>query len=155
MLFSRFNTGFTPLDSKPHERINIQWGKHLTGFTLIEILIAVIIVAILASIAIPIYVRNIEKSKTGEAVTTLNLIRMAEKDYFLDNRTYTTGLSSLNIDNPNDLSSASRYFTYTIPTADANGFTAMATRNNGPYAGDYYTINQTGAIDSSNGHFQL
>jgi type IV pilus assembly protein PilE len=117
-------------------------------------LIAVIIVAILASIAIPIYVRNIEKSKTGEAVTILNLIRMAEKDYFLDNKTYTTDLGSLNIDNPSDISSANRYFDYTIPTADANGFKAMATRNDGSYEGDYYTIDQVGNITGS-GRFQL
>jgi len=133
---------------------NMLFSRFNTGFTLIEILIAVIIVAILASIAIPIYVRNIEKSKTGEAVTILNLIRMAEKDYFLDNKTYTTDLSSLNIDNPNDMSSASRYFDYTIPAADANGFQAMATRKDGPYKGDYYTIDQVGSITGS-GRFQL
>ncbi len=125
------------------------------GFTIIELFVTALIVAILVTLAIPILSKNIEKVKAGEAANNLNLIRMAEKDYFLDNNSYTTSFSSLNIDNPNDISSANRYFTYTIPTADATGFTARATRNNGPYTGDYYAIDQTGAIDSSNGHFQL
>lgn len=125
------------------------------GFTIIELLITVLIVAMLVALAIPIFTKNIEKTKTGEVSSTLNLIRMAEKDYFLDNNTYTTDFSSLSIDNPNDTASANRYFDYTIPTADATAFTAKATRNSGPYAGDYYTIDQAGAIDSSNGRFQL
>ena len=82
------------------------------------------------------------------------LIKMAEKDYFLDNKAYTTDLDSLSLDNPNDVSGANRYFDYTIPTADADGFQATATRNDGSYEGDYYTIDQTGDITSS-GRFQL
>jgi len=129
-------------------------GDNSFGFTLIELLITVLIVAILVALSIPIFTKNMEKVKAGEAANNLNLTRMAEKDYFLDNNTYTTDFSLLNMDNPNDLSSANRYFDYTIPTADATTFTARATRNNGPYTGDYYTIDQTGAI-TSNGNFQL
>ena len=130
--------------------------KKRSGFTLIELFIVVLVVAILAVIAIPILSKNMEKSKTGEVISTLNLIRMAEKDYYLDSnpRTYTTDFSLLNIDNPNSIASENRYFTYTIPTGDSNGFTATATRKDGSYAGDWYTINQDGSITSS-GRFQL
>jgi prepilin-type N-terminal cleavage/methylation domain-containing protein len=129
--------------------------KKINGFTFMELLVVVIVVGILVSAAIPILNKNIEKSRTSEAATTLNLIRMAERDYFLDNKTYTTNFDSLNIDNPNNTASANRYFDYTITSADANGFSASATRKDGPYTGDNYTIDQTGSIDSSNGHFQL
>lgn len=131
--------------------------KKRSGFTLIELFIVVLVVAILAAIAIPILSKNIEKSKTGEVISILNLIRMAEKDYFLDSKpvkTYTTDFSLLSIDNPNNIASANRYFSYTIPTGDSNGFTATATRKDGPYAGDWYTIDQNGSITSS-GRFQL
>jgi len=130
--------------------------KKRNGFTLIELFIVVLIIAILAAIAIPVISKNMEKSKTGEVVSTLNLIRMAEKDYYLDSnpKTYTTDFSLLNIDNPNNVASANRYFTYTIPTGNAVGFTATATRKDGSYTGDWYTIDQNGTITSS-GRFQL
>jgi type IV pilus assembly protein PilE len=125
-----------------------------SGFTLTEILIVVIITAVLAAFAVPVLTKSIEKSKTAEAVGALNIIRMAEKDYFLDNKAYTLDIASLNIDDNSVISSGTRYFDYSIETADADGFTARATRRDGPYSGDYYTIDQTGVI-TSNGHFQL
>ena len=130
--------------------------KKRSGFTLIELFIVVLVIAILAAIAMPILSKNIEKSKTGEVISTLNLIRMAEKDYLLDykTKTYTTDFNLLNIDNPNNIASANRYFNYTIPTGGLNVFTATATRKDGPYAGDWYTIDQDGSITSS-GRFQL
>lgn len=128
--------------------------KKRSGFTLTELFIVVLIIAILAAIAIPVLSKNIEKSKTGEALATLNLIKMAERDYFIDNNAYTTDFSLLNIDNPNNIAGTNRYFTYTIPTGDVNSFTATATRKEGSYTGDWYTIDQTGVITSS-GRFKL
>lgn len=124
------------------------------GFTVTELFIAVIILGLLVAGAVPILSKNIEKSKTGEAAANLNLIRMSERDYFLDNNSYTASFSDLSIDDPNNIASTNRYFNYTIESADASGFTARATRKDGPYTGDYYTIDQTGTI-TSNGHFQL
>ncbi|MDP2920862.1 MAG: prepilin-type N-terminal cleavage/methylation domain-containing protein [Candidatus Omnitrophota bacterium] len=135
-------------------------GIRKQGFTFIELLVVVIIVGIFLAIALPVFTKNIEKSKTGEAITTLNLIRMAEKDYFLDNNIYTSDISKLIIDDTSLPDGSNRYFDYTIlPGAGANNFTAKAARRDGPYGpsgtGDYYTIDKDGAIDSSNGHFIL
>ena len=123
------------------------------GFTLLELLLVVTVIGILISLALPAHTKNIEKSRAGEVIATLNLIRMAEKDYFLDNNVFTADIGNLNIDNPNNITN--RYFDYTITSADANNFSARATRRDGPYTGDYYTIDKNGAIDSSNGSFQL
>lgn len=123
------------------------------GFTLIELFIAVIVLGITIALAVPIITKNIERSKTGEVIGNLNLIRMAEKDYFLEYATYTLNISDLNIDDPNNI--INRFFNYTIPSANASDFTARATRTDGPYAGDYYEISKNGAINSSNGRFQL
>lgn len=147
------NHGFLSQFCKLQKQFAKFRGGYSCGFTLLELLVAVIIVGILISLAIPIQTKNVEKSKTGEVVATLNLIRLAEKDYFLDNGTFTSSIGNLNIGDPNDITN--RYFDYTIPSADANNFIARATRRDGPYAGDYYTIDKNGAIDSSNGHFQL
>ena len=123
------------------------------GFSLLELFIAIIIVALLAALAIPLFIKNIEKSKTGEVIANLDLIRMAEKDYFIDNATFTATIGSLSIENPNNITN--KYFNYTIPSANAADFTARATRNSGPYNGDYYEISKDGAINCANGHFQL
>ena len=45
-----------------------------TGFTLIEIMIAVVIVAVLAAIAVPNYNRYVEKSRRTDATTALTRI---------------------------------------------------------------------------------
>jgi len=61
--------------------------KH-AGFTLVELMIVVAIVAILAAIAIPSYLRFQSKAKTAEATNNLGAIRTAEETYRAENDTY-------------------------------------------------------------------
>ncbi len=49
--------------------------RNQKGFTLIEILVVVIIVAILAAIAVPRYLRYVERSRSTEAQTAISTIR--------------------------------------------------------------------------------
>jgi len=51
--------------------------KNQKGFTLIEILVVVIIVAILAAFAVPRYLRYVEKSRSTEAQTGIRALRTA------------------------------------------------------------------------------
>ena len=51
------------------------------GFTLLELLMVVIIIAILAAIALPQYLRTAERSRASEALTVLAAIRSAELRY--------------------------------------------------------------------------
>ena len=61
------------------------------GFTLIEVMVVVAIVAILAAIALPNYGDYIKRSKILEAVSALSDLRVRYEQYFLDNRTYVGG----------------------------------------------------------------
>jgi prepilin-type N-terminal cleavage/methylation domain len=58
------------------------------GFTLIEVMITVAIVAILAAIALPSYSTYVQRSKIIEATSNLSDMRTRLEQYFLDNRQY-------------------------------------------------------------------
>ena len=58
------------------------------GFSLVELMIVVAIIAILAAIAIPSFMRFAMKSKTSEATGNLSAIRTAEESYKAENDVY-------------------------------------------------------------------
>jgi type IV pilus assembly protein PilE len=58
------------------------------GFTLIELMVVVAIVAILASIAVPSYRQYLQRGAVAEAIATLGSGRVVAEQFFLDNRTY-------------------------------------------------------------------
>src|SRR5215468_7070162 len=61
------------------------------GFTQIELLTVIAVIAILAAVALPIYTDYVTRSKLVEAKTNLSDMRTRVEQYFLDNRTYPTG----------------------------------------------------------------
>ena len=67
------------------------------GFTLIEILVVVLIVGVLGSIALPQYLKSIEKSKYAEAEEILQTIYTAQHRYVLENNTYAENFDDLDI----------------------------------------------------------
>lgn len=65
-----------------------------SGFTLVEMLIVIAIVAILAGIAYPSYMQYVLKSKRTEAQSTLIDIANRQEMYYLDHHQYATNLST-------------------------------------------------------------
>ena len=61
------------------------------GFTLIEVMIVVAIVAVLAAIALPNYSDYIKRGKIIEATSALSDARTRFNQFFLDHRTYVGG----------------------------------------------------------------
>lgn len=64
------------------------------GFTLIEVMITVVIVAILASLAVASYQRYVRESNRSSGWSALLQIQSAEEKYFLQNSTYTANLTA-------------------------------------------------------------
>jgi type IV pilus assembly protein PilE len=62
--------------------------KPVKGFTLIELMIVVAIIAILASIAMPAYNAYILRGKFAEAASSLAATRVKMEQYYQDQRTY-------------------------------------------------------------------
>ena len=59
-----------------------------TGFTLIEVMIVVAIVAILSAIAIPSYSEYVIRSRITDGIAGLAGMRVKMEQYFQDNRSY-------------------------------------------------------------------
>lgn len=90
------------------------WIDHrFSGFTLIELMITVAIVAILAAIAIPSYQDSVWKGKRGEAKAAILRTLQSEERYYTQNNTYlvfssvtppptTTPFSIYSADNANN-----------------------------------------------------
>lgn len=60
------------------------------GFTLVEMLIAMVVIAILAAISIPRFSNTVEKSTDAAAVSDLRNAMTAEEAYLYDYATYTS-----------------------------------------------------------------
>ena len=58
------------------------------GFTLIEIMIAIAVIAILSAIAIPSYTDYIRRARITEATAALANMQVKFEQFFQDNRTY-------------------------------------------------------------------
>lgn len=63
-------------------------NARVAGFTLMEVMITVAIIAILAAVALPNYFDYVTRSRLVEAKTNLVDMRTRLEQYFLDNRAY-------------------------------------------------------------------
>jgi type IV pilus assembly protein PilA len=65
------------------------------GFTLIELLVVILIIAILAAIAIPVFLNQRKKGWKAQVESTLKNEATAQESYLTSNTTYTTDLAAL------------------------------------------------------------
>ena len=75
-------------------------NRNRRGFTLIELLVVVLIIGILAAIALPQYMKAVEKSRASEAVSLLKSIINAEQIYAMANGDFTDDLTALDVSFP-------------------------------------------------------
>lgn len=125
------------------------------GVTLIELMIVIVVVAILASIAVPSYRQYVLRSHRTEAKAALMNVAAAQEKFYLQNNTYTDELS----DAPPDglgIPDTTEHGNYTIAIAagaDDTAFSATATATGGQAQDTRcatFTIDQAGVKTATN-----
>jgi len=127
--------------------------KKSTGFTLIEMMVTVAIVAVLASIAYPSYRKQIQRSNRAEARVALMQIQVAQEKFFLQHNRYadTSEMSPAPTATPPGLGIAAitpaGHYDIVLRRPTTTTYEAEATPR-GPQADDascaLFRVNQTG-----------
>ena len=125
------------------------------GFTLIELMITVAIIAILAAIALPSYTDYVIRGRLVEGTNALAALRAQMEQHYQDNRTYLDA-SSNSILSPCSstklatLNASLKYFAVTCPTWTKTTYLLTATgTGTGMSAGATYTVNQQNTMTTT------
>jgi general secretion pathway protein G len=69
-------------------------GRRRRGFTLIEVMIALVVVALLSSLAYPAYTAQVNRSRVAQAVADIKDLEIRLERYLTDHGSYPTSLTA-------------------------------------------------------------
>jgi len=123
---------------RAQSRVGIRSHRRARGFTLLEVMVTMLIVALLSALAMPSYVYYVTRGRIPEATANLAVKQVQLEQFYQDNRTYS-GAPACESD-----ITTSAYFSFTCTTQTASTYTLTAT-GLGPMAGFSYTLTQSNA----------
>ncbi|HEY9710215.1 MAG TPA: type IV pilin-like G/H family protein, partial [Oculatellaceae cyanobacterium] len=100
------------------------------GFTLIELLVVIIIIGILAAIALPSLLAQVNKAKQAEAKQNVGALNRAQQAYYLENTAFASDVVTVGI----GISTQTVNYFYTIlsdGTTEPQLIANIGTRNQG------------------------
>ena len=125
------------------------------GFTLVELCIAMVIICLMVTLAVPTFRRSIEQARADVASANLRTLWSAQRVYWLENRRFASSLSDLRAldlvdvaiaDSPNNPKAV---YVYRISSADASAFTGGALRNASSVWAGQIQIDQQGTLSGT------
>lgn len=123
------------------------------GFTLVELMIAVMVVGILAAVAWPSFQDSVRKGHRADAQAFLMELAQQEQRYLLDARAYANSLAALSASVPASVAShyQSPVFTVTAGTPPTFSISITPTGSQASDSCGTLTIDQAGNKTSSSG----
>lgn len=131
----------------------------VSGFTLIELMIALVVLTILVSVAMPTYQHAVRESRRTDAKTAVLDIAAREQRYYSLTNSFTTSLSNLGYTSNTSATSVdvgSNYYSVAVTQPTTTTFLVTAT----PVAGtsqasdsscQQFTVDNTGLQKSQDG----
>ena len=118
--------------------------KSNNGFTLVELMITVAILAVLAAVAIPSYSNYLNRAKQADAVIGLKAAQMAQEQFFSENNAYSGTIDILPgfTDGTVDDTYVKGDYTFSATATTAPSFSIVAVRVVGG-ATDRWAISNT------------
>ena len=129
---------------------NIVNKRLVKAFTLMEVMVAIIVIAILVSIALPFYRKAVERTKNKEAKTSLGIVSASEQTLYYETGNYADCSSTSDCNTKLKLSLSGKDWKYSV-TSNTSGFTVAAQRQpNGriwtlSFDGNTETLNCSGS----------
>jgi type IV pilus assembly protein PilE len=108
-----------------------RWRRD-SGFTLIELMIVIVIVAVLMGIALPAYQDQIRRGHRAAAKAEMMEIASRQEQYLLANRSYVGGVADVEATGITE-------FSYTLPADVATRYT-FGLSTSGGLGAPYFTI---------------
>lgn len=118
------------------------YTKSALGFTLMEMMIVLVVLAVLVTIALPTYEGMRQRARRGDAITSLMRAQLKQEKHRADNIAYTATLADIDF----TTSSIEGFYTMSIVSNSATGFVISAAPA-GAQAGDScgtYAVSEEG-----------
>lgn len=118
------------------------------GYTLVELMIVVAIIAIISSIAVPVYQNYINDSYANQAVVDMKVCALALERYYSNGFTYAGADTAATCTLQSPSQGASKY-TLSYPSLTATNFTIRATPLGGACGtGDCFELARDGTLST-------
>jgi type IV pilus assembly protein PilA len=114
------------------QRFHAMKEREEGGFTLIELLVVILIIAILAAIAIPVFLNQRKKGWEAQQQSTLKDAATAAETYASGNNGDYTGLTLVVLNNAGYVTPS--YATVTVPTANGTAYCVQSVHAQDPGA---------------------
>ena len=122
--------------------------KTQNGFTLIELMIVITVIAVLAALALPAYNDYVTRGKIPEATSNLANLRVKMEQWYQDNRNYQdAAATACGVAMP--VAPAVKYFTFACTNTGGNQFFQLTATGTVSMAGFVYTANESNVKSST------